>query len=486
VHNVYSVELLVESIAMKIRTRQIFAVFIVLFANTAFASFHFWKVSEIFSDASGTVQFVELETSVGGQQFLAGQAMTISSGTTQKIFTFPSDLPGDTINKTFLIGSQGFAALNIVAPDFVFPNNFLFQTNGIVDFAGVDRISYSSLPEDGSLSINRSGTPAANSPKNFSDSTGTIKLNAATQITVNVEPGWNLLGNSDQSALNVTSVFGNAANVLSVWKWIAASKRWAYYSPSQADGGLAYAFGNGYEPLTFINAGEGFWVNASLGFSTQFPSGSAVSSSNLINLAAGWNLAAAGDNPTPGGISSILNSDRSGATRLTSLWAWDAKSQKWFFYAPELAASSTLAAYIDTHGFLDFASANLSSTAGLWVNKYVAAEAVAYIVHGGLTWMPNTALPDSTGGRTGTASWAAATMYCSNATINGETGWRLPTQSELSSLAASGLQNGKGWILADTWSSTPFGSDGHYWVVLDSGYIGNNSDADYSFVTCVR
>jgi hypothetical protein len=378
---------------MRIRTRQICAAFIVLFATPAFAAFHLWKVSEIFSDASGTVQFVELETSVGGQQFVAGHTLTISSGNTQKIFTIPSDLPGDTINKTFLIGSQGFAALNVVAADFVLPNNFLFQTNGSVDFAGVDRVSYASLSVDGSMSINRSGAPAVNSPKNFSGSTGTIKLNAATQVTVNVETGWNLLGNSDQSALNVATVFGDAANVVSVWKWITVSKRWAYYSPLQADGGVAYAFRNGYEPLTFINAGEGFWVNASLGFSVQLPSGSPVSSSNLINLAAGWNLAAAGENPTPDGISSILNGDRSGATSLTSLWAWDAKSQKWFFYAPELAASGTLAAYIGNHGFLDFATAHLSSTAGVWVNKYVAAEAFASIVHGGLTWMPNTALP---------------------------------------------------------------------------------------------
>lgn len=142
--------------------------------GSANATFHLWSISEIYSNANGTVQFIELTTAVGGQQFLTGHTITSSQGGTTRSFTFPSDLPGDTTNKTFLIGTQGFAALNLVAPDYVVPNNFLFTPGGVVDFAGVDSVSYASLPADGTLSIDRNGSTGIASPRNFAGATGTI------------------------------------------------------------------------------------------------------------------------------------------------------------------------------------------------------------------------------------------------------------------------------------------------------------------------
>ena len=85
------------------------------------------------------------------------------------------------------------------------------------------------------------------------------KLYAQTTTSpVNVVFGWNLLGNGTSLPISVASTFGNAANVLSVWKWDAATSSWAFYAPSYSDGGAAYASAQGYEFLTSINPGDGY------------------------------------------------------------------------------------------------------------------------------------------------------------------------------------------------------------------------------------
>ena len=135
-----------------------------------------WQINEIYSNADGSVQFIELITASGGQQFVTGQAMTSSQGATTYTLNVTTDLPGDSANKTFLIGTQGFAALNIVAPDYVVPNGFLFTGGGTLNWGGgTDIVSYASLPTDGKLSIDRAGATAINSPTNFAGVTGTIR-----------------------------------------------------------------------------------------------------------------------------------------------------------------------------------------------------------------------------------------------------------------------------------------------------------------------
>ena len=138
------------------------------------ATFHLWKISEVYSNADGTVQFVEFSTAFGGQQFIAGQSLTAFQGATTRQFTFSANLPANTTNRRFLVATQGFAALGIVTPDYIVADNFLFLPSGGVDFAGVDSVTYASLPADGSLSIDRTGATAVNSPTNFAGSSGTL------------------------------------------------------------------------------------------------------------------------------------------------------------------------------------------------------------------------------------------------------------------------------------------------------------------------
>jgi uncharacterized protein DUF5648 len=149
----------------------------VLCALTAHATFHTFVLNEIYSNADGTVQFVELREAQGatGQNFFAGIRLVSGGGASQQTFTFPGNLPSfNTAGKFVLIATQGFADLNIVAPDYIVPNNFLFQPSGSINFADVDFVSYTQLPGDGSTSINRNGVPGTNSPRNFAGETGTV------------------------------------------------------------------------------------------------------------------------------------------------------------------------------------------------------------------------------------------------------------------------------------------------------------------------
>jgi hypothetical protein len=143
-------------------------------AGPSFATFHLWQIDEIYSSADGTVQFVELSTSFGGQEFVSGHAITATQGALTHTFPLPTDLPSDSTNKKFLIATTGFAALGVVTPDYVVPNNFLFIPGGSVNWAGVDTVAYGALPSDGTHSIDRSGVVGIASPTNFAGVTGTL------------------------------------------------------------------------------------------------------------------------------------------------------------------------------------------------------------------------------------------------------------------------------------------------------------------------
>jgi hypothetical protein len=163
-------------------------------SGAANATFHLFQISKLYSNADGTVQFIELSAFSGGQQFIAGHTITSAhSGDTTRTFTFPNNLPGDTANHSFLIGTQGFAALNVVTPDFIVPNGFLFTANGLVTYGeGADSFSYASLPTSGGLMLNRSGTTSANAAKNFAGATGSVAPDYTGAWNNASESGWGL------------------------------------------------------------------------------------------------------------------------------------------------------------------------------------------------------------------------------------------------------------------------------------------------------
>jgi hypothetical protein len=169
--------------------RLIVVVAMVLCTNSSVqGSFHLFQITELYSNADGSIQFVELTALAGGQQFLTGHTIRSTQGGSSHTYTFTTNLPGDTAGKTVLVGTAGFAALNLVTPDYVVPNGFLFTTGGTVEWAeGADRWNYGALPTSGRYSRARAGGTATNSPRNFAGATGTVFLPQAADLDGDVK-----------------------------------------------------------------------------------------------------------------------------------------------------------------------------------------------------------------------------------------------------------------------------------------------------------
>ena len=94
-----------------------------------------------------------------------------------------------------------------------------------------------------------------------------------------------------------------------MWKWVPSKSSWAFYAPSLVGQQLTdYATSKGYDVLTTINGGEGFWINAKAAFTAQLPAGTLLMSDSFRStLFPGWNLIATGDNPTPSQFNQALS-----------------------------------------------------------------------------------------------------------------------------------------------------------------------------------
>jgi hypothetical protein len=205
--------------------------------------------------------------------------------------------------------------------------------------------------------------------------------------------GWNLLGNSINTPISAAATFVSNSGVVSVWKWMSTGTSpgityptWAFYTPSLAPDALAqYAASKGYDVLTAINGGEGFWVKAEVPLTLELPQGTSITSTAFAdqatgsnNLQPGWSLIATGDNPSAkvfaNRIAVTPPASGTAATSLTTLWAWDSKSANWYFYAPSLDNAGTLLSYISGMNYLDFSGTATTSAktldpiTGFWVN----------------------------------------------------------------------------------------------------------------------
>lgn len=153
------------------------------------ASFHLFEIREIYSNGSGTVQFIELFTTFGGQQFLDGHTIGFTTNTETVNSLTLTNLPDDTTNKTFLVATANFNSLFGITPDFTIPANFFsVGANNFIDFAGgTDRVSLANLPTNGTSSLN--GTLGNTTPTVTSINTIATATNFAGQTVTVPEPG---------------------------------------------------------------------------------------------------------------------------------------------------------------------------------------------------------------------------------------------------------------------------------------------------------
>ena len=78
----------------------------ILATTSAQATFHLWQITQLYSDPTGTVQFIELFTGTNGQQFPPGT--TIMSNSTRLLSHGPSS---GTAND-FSIATPGYLAVS--------------------------------------------------------------------------------------------------------------------------------------------------------------------------------------------------------------------------------------------------------------------------------------------------------------------------------------------------------------------------------------
>src|SRR5262245_12357827 len=126
-----------------------------------------FQITEIYSNASGTVQYIELRALAGGQQAVQGRSITSNDGTNANVFVLPGNLPGDTSGRRMLLGTAGVKGAFNVTPDFQIPDAFVHVAAGTIQWAdGIDTWARPVMPTDGQA-LFRNGSTGTPSPQNF-------------------------------------------------------------------------------------------------------------------------------------------------------------------------------------------------------------------------------------------------------------------------------------------------------------------------------
>ena len=143
--------------------------------SLATAGGHTWRIKEIYSNADGTVQFIEVWESLGGAGEVNTQNHNIVSGSNSVAVNGPVASP--TGFRRLLFGTPAFKALP-GAPDVdqTIVANFFNQNGDTITYTGLDAQSFGPgvLPTDGILSLNRDGTTGINSPENYAQEVGSV------------------------------------------------------------------------------------------------------------------------------------------------------------------------------------------------------------------------------------------------------------------------------------------------------------------------
>lgn len=155
-------------------------------ASPARAAFHLWNLQELYSNSSGTLQFIELSTPNNGQTVVGGKSISVSNigASLTNSFTIPANIAAPTAGKTLLFGTAGIQAAGGPAPDYILPNGFLFTAGGSINFFGANSGAYTALPTNGSASRiwSTGGNNTINSPRNYAGQTGVVVVPEPTSM----------------------------------------------------------------------------------------------------------------------------------------------------------------------------------------------------------------------------------------------------------------------------------------------------------------
>jgi hypothetical protein len=185
---------------------------IMLPAQIALAGSHTWDIVEVFSNADGTVQFIELREMNGtpGETALNGKKVTSES--TGNEYTFPANAVAPTTNKRILLGTTAFAALaGAPTPDHIIPAGFFDPAGDTLRYHVYDTwvIAAGTVPLDCINSLNDGIGAAVNSPTNYAGTAGSVDCSDAPDCPADLT---NSKGTEPDGAVNVFDLLALLSN----------------------------------------------------------------------------------------------------------------------------------------------------------------------------------------------------------------------------------------------------------------------------------
>lgn len=172
--------------------------------RTAHAFAHLWEIKEVFSNADGSVQFIEMFDNFTPEQFITNQTLTATSTGPTKTFTFSHDIttPPQTNGRHLLIATPGFQSLpGGVLPDYFLPDPVV---NGPFFDPSATTISITF-----SASFDEFDAPGATFPKNGINSLTDTTVYATPTIVSGVNSPTNYAGQSGSVNLSSPSPTGD-------------------------------------------------------------------------------------------------------------------------------------------------------------------------------------------------------------------------------------------------------------------------------------
>lgn len=146
-------------------------------------------IDQIYSNADGNLQFVVIRDGGqsdcdAGENLWAGQTLVSTGAEPARTYMFLSNLPTcATSGRRILVGTTGFAALGLVAPDYVMPNGFIQRPGGALSFADISFVIYAALPDDGVHAIDRNGHVVENVATNLAGASASVPANASGHVS---------------------------------------------------------------------------------------------------------------------------------------------------------------------------------------------------------------------------------------------------------------------------------------------------------------
>jgi len=173
---------------------------------------------------------------------------------------------------------------------------------------------------------------------------------------LNINDSWNLLSSLIQ--LDVAQSLDNAIYE-SIWKWMG--NNWAVYLPGKEDKGKSYAEQKGFNLLSQIGPGDGFWIKSKEAGKLTITGGYGPTK---IQVKTGWNLLGL-KKPFSYPVGDLIADN---ASKVESLWKWEGNA--WAVYLPNEKDYGESYASQKKFGFVK----TISPGEGFWVKAKEAFE----------------------------------------------------------------------------------------------------------------